>query len=548
MSYSTHYSQEFYNSTLTGPASMSMYRHSTPVLAPRQHIKSTGPEIAPVIVPSMPPTFLENYYQRSHQVTEPRYPRMMTHLQPYYYPVSTNQPRPIHHTLENATITYDTFETRQKDLVKDVFFSPAFGSECDQDEVSSSSSSDTASSPREHGSGLFSPQVSPSDVLQEQDPLFYFGLDLDTSLLDEPFSTHHPCHFSLPSSSLALSPVAYQTDLPTPPATEDYIQLTGSLKRQPALAEGPAAKKYSRYMTPSLTPPASPFDHDDEDESDLDHPFDDQDDSEEEIEDQDRHGHYYPHALQDPVTDHFGFDEGSSGDESSSPAIDTQDIVTAGRGHQGWDGASDEEEEVEGENDDQDEDEEVDDSDLMEKVSPRPTAQPTIYQMLTMANVDWCRYCGTTEGVNWRPGPWGKRTLCNKHGCDYKGYGFACKLPRLDLTSFASESIEERDRPVLQLFCSACQRPESFAGNVLVRCEGCPKAYHQKCCPTGPLDDDLVASDTPWFCEMACRENARRKRIVVELPRKRLPLMCTPKPHTSSSYSDVTSRPRSSSR
>ncbi len=43
---------------------------------------------------------------------------------------------------------------------------------------------------------------------------------------------------------------------------------------------------------------------------------------------------------------------------------------------------------------------------------PRPTATPTIYQKLTKANIDWCRYCGTTEGVNWRPGPWGKRTLC----------------------------------------------------------------------------------------------------------------------------------------
>jgi hypothetical protein len=44
--------------------------------------------------------------------------------------------------------------------------------------------------------------------------------------------------------------------------------------------------------------------------------------------------------------------------------------------------------------------------------APRPTENPTIFQKLTKANVDWCRYCGTTEGVNWRPGPWGKRTLC----------------------------------------------------------------------------------------------------------------------------------------
>lgn len=55
----------------------------------------------------------------------------------------------------------------------------------------------------------------------------------------------------------------------------------------------------------------------------------------------------------------------------------------------------------------------VDNTDsLLPKASPRPTSTPTIYQKLTKANIDWCRYCGTTEGVNWRPGPWGKRTLC----------------------------------------------------------------------------------------------------------------------------------------
>ncbi|KAF7725940.1 hypothetical protein EC973_009177 [Apophysomyces ossiformis] len=36
----------------------------------------------------------------------------------------------------------------------------------------------------------------------------------------------------------------------------------------------------------------------------------------------------------------------------------------------------------------------------------------TLFENLTQAGIDWCRYCGTTEGVNWRPGPWGKRTLC----------------------------------------------------------------------------------------------------------------------------------------
>ncbi|CAG8693309.1 9347_t:CDS:2 [Acaulospora morrowiae] len=189
----------------------------------------------------------------------------------------------------------------------------------------------------------------------------------------------------------------------------------------------------------------------------------------------------------------------------------------------------------------------------VEVTSPRPTQTPTIFETLTRSGIDWCRYCGTTEGVNWRPGPWGKRTLCNKHGCDYKGYGFACKLPRLDLTSFVDETVEERERPVLQLFCTVCQKQESYVGNVLVRCEGCPKAFHQKCFTTG-IDDETVNGVEPWYCEKGCQDNLRRKRIVVELPRKRLPLMSTPKAHASTSITDpslisnsgTTSRPRTS--
>lgn len=130
----------------------------------------------------------------------------------------------------------------------------------------------------------------------------------------------------------------------------------------------------------------------------------------------------------------------------------------------------------------------------------------------------------------------------SKHGCDYKGYGFACKLPRLDLTGFANEAIHDRDRPVLQLFCSVCHHQESWEGNVLVRCEGCPKAVHQQCAePHHQLSDAFVAGDEPWFCDPACQENARRKRIVVELPRKRLPLMCAPKNNSSSNSSNASS-------
>ncbi|CAO3634896.1 unnamed protein product [Cunninghamella echinulata] len=135
-----------------------------------------------------------------------------------------------------------------------------------------------------------------------------------------------------------------------------------------------------------------------------------------------------------------------------------------------------------------------------------------LYKHLLKQRVDWCRYCGTTEGVNWRPGPWGKRTLCNKHGCDYKGYGFACKLPRLDLTAFLKETMDQRIRPVLQLFCTVCHRPESWEDNLLVQCDGCPMAYHQQCRKEQDLSDDFCQSNQPFFCtDHVCKENLEKE-------------------------------------
>ncbi|KAI1308432.1 hypothetical protein EDD11_004283 [Mortierella claussenii] len=166
---------------------------------------------------------------------------------------------------------------------------------------------------------------------------------------------------------------------------------------------------------------------------------------------------------------------------------------------------------------------------------------PTLFQILTKANIDWCRYCGTTEGVNWRPGPWGKRTLCNKHGCDFKGYGFACKLPRLDLTSYAHETVDQRIRPVLQHFCHGCQSQESSAGNVMVRCEGCPKAFHQSCHGENLIPDSIALSEKPWFCDETCKDNVKKRRVCVELPKKRLPLMSTPKPAATATMPSMTS-------
>ncbi|KAI9593776.1 hypothetical protein BDF19DRAFT_424108 [Syncephalis fuscata] len=182
-----------------------------------------------------------------------------------------------------------------------------------------------------------------------------------------------------------------------------------------------------------------------------------------------------------------------------------------------------------------------------EPASPRKTQRPTVFEQLTEASVDWCRYCGTTEGVNWRPGPWGKRTLCNKHGCDYKGYGFACKLPRLNLTAYQRESIHDRERPVLQLFCTVCHSDGSWCNDVLVSCEGCPKAYHQSCYTGSLSNDDIKPSNGAWYCTSSCEENAQKRRIIVELPRKRLPLMRSPKDEDSNDADCMVSMRRGSS-
>ncbi|KAJ2827648.1 hypothetical protein IWW50_001782, partial [Coemansia erecta] len=48
------------------------------------------------------------------------------------------------------------------------------------------------------------------------------------------------------------------------------------------------------------------------------------------------------------------------------------------------------------------------------------------------------------------------------------------------------------------------------------------------CHPDGIACAD-VAADAPWFCELSCRDNARRRRILVELPKCRLPYMCSPR-------------------
>ncbi|KAJ2544499.1 hypothetical protein EV175_005892, partial [Coemansia sp. RSA 1933] len=182
------------------------------------------------------------------------------------------------------------------------------------------------------------------------------------------------------------------------------------------------------------------------------------------------------------------------------------------------------------------------DSSVSVPAAVRESLRPTIFENLSNNGVDWCRYCGTTEGINWRPGPWGKRTLCNKHGCDYKGYGFASKMPRLNLKSFVDESLDERIRPVLQTYCQICQQDYSESENMLTNCDGCHRAYHQCCYPDGIADSE-VRFDARWYCEPSCRDNARKRRIVVELPKCRLPFMCSSRHNNSNNSSSNSGNP-----
>ncbi|KND01978.1 uncharacterized protein SPPG_02485 [Spizellomyces punctatus DAOM BR117] len=158
----------------------------------------------------------------------------------------------------------------------------------------------------------------------------------------------------------------------------------------------------------------------------------------------------------------------------------------------------------------------------------RQSHRPTIYEEFTQKGIDWCRYCGVTKAgqtAAFRPGPWGRRTLCNKHGCDYKGYGYADKQSRLDLTQFRGESLGERCRPVLQDFCIVCFQRTSPNGTVLVQCDGCPRAYHIEC--HGKIPDSVWAdsNEITWYCGETCATNRKTTRIGLDLPKKNLPYM-----------------------
>ncbi|OUM64682.1 hypothetical protein PIROE2DRAFT_8522, partial [Piromyces sp. E2] len=168
-------------------------------------------------------------------------------------------------------------------------------------------------------------------------------------------------------------------------------------------------------------------------------------------------------------------------------------------------------------------DEDDDDIEIIKEKVVKYSQEPTVFQSFTKDRVLWCHYCGTTNTSSWRHGPWGKKSLCNKHGCDYKGYGFTVRQPRLDLSKFIKES-SKRVRPVIQEYCCVCFSNDSNKENVLVMCDGCYRAYHQNCYPD-KISSDIVKSSKPFYCKEECKKTRELKKIETELPRKNLPFM-----------------------
>lgn len=100
----------------------------------------------------------------------------------------------------------------------------------------------------------------------------------------------------------------------------------------------------------------------------------------------------------------------------------------------------------------------------------------------------------------------------SKHGCDYKGYGLASRLPRLDLSAFAKERLEDRRRPIVQQFCVVCQSPENLNKNRLIPCKGgCSRAYHQYCYSPSASTEEM--NDLLWCCNSSCCENGQRNKV-----------------------------------
>lgn len=120
------------------------------------------------------------------------------------------------------------------------------------------------------------------------------------------------------------------------------------------------------------------------------------------------------------------------------------------------------------------------------------------YTLQVSISLLWCE----TQGID---------CIANsKHGCDYKGYGLASRLPRLDLSGYMDEKIEDRIRPVVQEFCIVCQCSEQADSNQLIHCQGgCSRAYHQQC----HKPSITVNPSATWYCNALCKENRKLKKV-----------------------------------
>ncbi|KAI9300827.1 hypothetical protein BJ944DRAFT_16964, partial [Cunninghamella echinulata] len=176
------------------------------------HSKSEPLEVSPITVPSMSPItdfpfYYGGYYLHYYQ-TLPR-PLM---------------PTPIHHTLENATISFDTLMDSQvkwhKDLlVKDVFLSPPMLSNHPHPSTTMKHHLMLPSSTATATANLKKMEMAPSDLLfinNHHDDVFGLNDDNTCILLDQQQQLQQQ---QLLSQQKHL-PI--YDDLPTPPATNDH--------------------------------------------------------------------------------------------------------------------------------------------------------------------------------------------------------------------------------------------------------------------------------------------------------------------------------------
>lgn len=140
-----------------------------------------------------------------------------------------------------------------------------------------------------------------------------------------------------------------------------------------------------------------------------------------------------------------------------------------------------------------------------------------IYAALIEAGADWCRFCGTTAGTSWRPGPWGPRTLCFRHGRDWSVH------KKLDLSAHESANgslTADRSYPVLQSFCKLCW---SDAG-IVRRCHGCAHGFHAQCYLKRTNRNVASLMVKPWYCNSTCAKHFENGMIRVSYTSKeRLP-------------------------